>query len=394
VILSADPPSVHVFWKDDKGLYYLYYVDPVTERRKTRSAATDDYQAAVRAAAAWEIELAANRPSVDQRICWEDARVLFESEHLTGQSRAYRATTRSVFASVERLVDPARPANLSAAVISRYAAALRSAGLQDQTIRTYLKHLRVFLGWCCRIGIIAEIPDLPRRKSPKNQSAMRGRPVTGEEFDRLILAVDDEPACRHDLAGWKTYLRALWWSGLRVDESLRLSWNEIDDFAVIYDAERPFFRIYSDGQKSRTDQLLPVAPEFAEMLHAIPPDSRTGHVFTVLGRSGRPLRSSSSVLRIVSELGRSAAILVDTRKGKHATAHDLRRSFGVRWARRVRPDVLQQMMRHADYRTTKAYYLAESASDLADEIYNAAGVDPRVTPAPESAPAQPSTNST
>ena len=54
---------------------------------------------------------------------------------------------------------------------------------------------------------------------------------------------------------------------------------------------------------------------------------------------------------------------------KFATAHDLRRSFGTRWAKRVMPAVLQRLMRHAEIATTMKYYVTMDADSVADELW-------------------------
>ncbi len=59
--------------------------------------------------------------------------------------------------------------------------------------------------------------------------------------------------------------------------------------------------------------------------------------------------SFHSVKRLIRDLGKSAKI--KTTVGKTATAHDFRRSFASRWAMKVMPQVLQQLMRHADIKT-------------------------------------------
>ena len=53
---------------------------------------------------------------------------------------------------------------------------------------------------------------------------MKGRPITGEEFDRMLAKV---PEVVGDAAAesWRHYLRGLWWSGLRLAESLELFWE-------------------------------------------------------------------------------------------------------------------------------------------------------------------------
>ena len=56
-------------------------------------------------------------------------------------------------------------------------------------------------------------------------------------------------------------------------------------------------------------------------------------------------------------------------QGKHASAHDLRRSFGTRWARRLKPATLQLLMRHRSIETTMKYYVDLDADDIADELW-------------------------
>ncbi|MCH7687904.1 MAG: site-specific integrase [Planctomycetes bacterium] len=54
-----------------------------------------------------------------------------------------------------------------------------------------------------------------------------------------------------------------------------------------------------------------------------------------------------------------------------AGAHDLRRSFGTRWARRVMPAILQQLMRHKTIETTMRYYVSIDAESAASAVWEA-----------------------
>jgi len=70
-------------------------------------------------------------------------------------------------------------------------------------------------------------------------------------------------------------------------------------------------------------------------------------VFKLLGDDGKPLEPSTWLAsRTIAVIGQKAGIVVDTRqKGeetvrKFASAHDLRRAFGQRWAGKVMPTVL------------------------------------------------------
>jgi hypothetical protein len=64
-------------------------------------------------------------------------------------------------------------------------------------------------------------------------------------------------------------------------------------------------------------------------------------------------------------------VVVNKEQGKFASAHDLRRSFGTRWASKVKPATLQLLMRHFTIDTTLRYYVAQDADDVARELWAA-----------------------
>ena len=49
----------------------------------------------------------------------------------------------------------------------------------------------------------------------------------------------------------------------------------------------------------------------------------------------------------------------------------MRRSFGERWASRVMPQVLMDLMRHATIDTTLRYYVGKNAERTADVLWEA-----------------------
>ena len=217
---------------------------------------------------------------------------------------------------------------------------------------------------------------------------MKGRPITAEEFDRLLLQVK-EPFMRtiqHD--GWKHLLNGLWWSGLRLEESLNLYWDRLDRISIDLTSGRPVLRIPAEMEKGNQDRLYPVATEFSQMILAVPEPDRRGPFFTVLTKQGKPYpRSRHTVGKIIAELGRRAGIVtnVNHKSGDKqcATAHDLRRSFGERWTKRVEAPFLQKMMRHSSIATTLRYYASRDAIDAAahiDAAFNRAQAS-EVTPA-------------
>ncbi len=62
-------------------------------------------------------------------------------------------------------------------------------------------------------------------------------------------------------------------------------------------------------------------------------------------------------------------MVVNAADGKTASAHDLRRTFGTRWAKRVMPAVLRKLMRHASIETTMGYYVDLDVDEMADDLW-------------------------
>jgi hypothetical protein len=56
---------------------------------------------------------------------------------------------------------------------------------------------------------------------------------------------------------------------------------------------------------------------------------------------------------------------------KFASAHDLRRSFGERWASRLMPKDLMVLMRHENFNTTLKFYAGRNAEKTADAAWAA-----------------------
>ncbi|MCH8043771.1 MAG: site-specific integrase [Planctomycetes bacterium] len=178
------------------------------------------------------------------------------------------------------------------------------------------------------------------------------------------------------VASWKRYLEGLWLSGLRLTESRELYWDRDDKLRVDLTGRRPMMRIPAELEKGHKDRLLPITPDFAEFLLRTPKGERRGRVFPLVPqrkRDGQP--HWRHVSKVISDIGKAAGVKVytnpRTKAVKCASAHDLRRSFGARWARRVVPHVLMELMRHEDIKTTNDYYATHDAEATADVVWAA-----------------------
>lgn len=352
---------VHVITKRGRKHLYIRYRDPDTGREYTRSAGTASRREAEREAGKWERDLNDGKYRSPSRMTLDQFRERYEREKLSAMSAGYGATMHAVFEHFANIIgDEILLRRITSEVVSRYQTGLRESGVKESTIRTYIKHLKAALSWAAEIDLIKVPPKIVLPKTGRTKSRMKGRPISEEEFKRMLEACDTVRP--QDADDWKHYLNGLWLSGLRVGESLILSWEDDADFAVDLYGRRPRFRIQSEGQKARRDELLPMTPDFAQwLLDSTSPEDRYGLVFMPGGYT------RDKVVRVVSAIGTAASVRVGG--GKHATAHDLRRSFGTRWSTKARPAVLQKLMRHRDIKTTMEFYVSHEADDIADELW-------------------------
>ena len=119
------------------------------------------------------------------------------------------ATARTALNHVERVLNPDRLAKLTPATMSRMQTELRKPytvtteatkngkrttkkvtkpGMTDVTLACTLRHLRAALAWAVSMGMMPKAPELHPPRKAKGQTMMRGRPITAEEFDRMIAA--------------------------------------------------------------------------------------------------------------------------------------------------------------------------------------------------------------
>ena len=268
---------------------------------------------------------------------------------------------------MERLTGPKRLMDLTAPVLSRFQAKLRQESMKETTIATHLRHLRAALGWAVSVGLLAKVPVIHMPKRARGLTLMRGRPVTAAEFQRMLTMAAKVRLA--DAEVWRHYLQGLWFSGLRLEESTVLSWDGESTISVDLSGRHPRFRILAEAEKGHQDRLLPMTPDFAEWLLQTPASRRVGYVFPLPARPTGRQMTSASVGRIVSKIGERAEIVVNSAEGKFASAHDLRRSFGTRWASRLKPATLQLLMRHKSIETTMKYYVSQDADCVADELW-------------------------
>jgi integrase len=387
----SDEISVGVASYGEGRNLMMVYFDPITGKKVAKTSGTTDRTAAERAAGVWEDELNNGRYQAPSRLTWKEFRKRYEAEKLAGLARGTRATAGESLDCFERIVNPDRLVKLTPAVMSRFQAELRKPReivkgdkkiikppTKDTTIARHLRHVKAALRWGAKVGLLAKAPNIEMPRLAKGQALMRGRAITAEEFDRMIAAI---PKVRpYDTPAWERLLRGLWLSGLRLGEALTVSWDQDAPFSVDLTGRRPALRIFAEAQKARRDDVIPLTPDFAEFLQATPEAERVGRVFLLIVKKTNKPMVAQEVGRMVSAIGKKAGVVVNKADGKFASAHDLRRAFGTRWARRVMPAVLKRLMRHSTVQTTMGYYVDLDAAEVADELWAGWGANGGKTP--------------
>ena len=418
----SEPLAVNVYIltppaADTKHPYYLaQYLCPITGKRITRSTkipkptkkggGARSLAAAKKFAAAWEADLRSGAYAPPPKASWPMFRDRYEVQHVAALADKTATKISGVLNSFERFANPRNLRDVTTARITAWTADMQAKGRASSTVAGSLAHLRAALAWAVDNGMLHAVPKINRphrAKHGQRSVKMKGRPLTAEDFARFLASVEagllsahqtrreDQPVKkRRTGAGiaklraaerqaiddgapdWRRLIEGLWLSGLRLGEALDLRWDSDESLSVDFSRKRPMLRIPGDCEKGNTDRLLPMTPDFAAFLLQTPEAERTGLVFPIMPRRIIPGRiGTDRVSRLLSSIGKAAGVLV-SRTGKAekwASAHDFRRSFGERWAMRVMPPVLMQLMRHRNIQTTMSYYVGRNAESAAEALW-------------------------
>ena len=242
------------------------------------------------------------------------------------------------------------------------------------------------LNWAYHQDWLTDQPKRPRIKVSK-KTAMKGRPITEVEFEKLLKCTAAEVGTEA-ADSWKFILRGLWESALRIDELMHVSWDQPGSIRPKWiEGKLPVLEIPAPMQKNDTEEDIPLLPAFEKLLMQIPKKERTGWIFDPLslqlklGRKVRHQRPDAEwVGKVISRIGKRAKIEVapaDPRTGteiKFASAHDLRRSCGERLRNAgVPPLVICRVMRHSSWETTRRYYAPGDVQKDAELLKKALG---------------------
>lgn len=184
--------KVHVVKRKDQKNLFMRYKDPMTGRQVSKSTGTNRRKDALKVAGDWESQLREGRYKAPSKVSWEEFEERYENEVVPSMAERTAGKIDAMFNWIKRELDPDRLAKLTSDRISYLQRRMRDEGLAEATIKSHMQHLKAALNWAKRTGMLNEVPEIVMPKRAKTAKMMKGRPVTGEEFDRLLDAVAGE----------------------------------------------------------------------------------------------------------------------------------------------------------------------------------------------------------
>jgi integrase len=338
--MSEKHITVWVQHRADRAYDDLQWYDPVTKKRRCKSAETCNPVEAERKRAALEYELNHGLYQEASSMTWERFRALFEEEYVAGRRLNTRRNFYATLDHFEKLCHPTTLRGISERTLSAFFAGLRkepgrrkgSDGMMASTIKVRLQYLHTTLSWAASQGLLPKVPAFPRVKVPQKDP----QPVPVEAFERVLAKAKDD--------NMRAYLLCGWLAGLRLTEAALLEW-EPTERAPYLDLSRDRIVLPAEYVKADRDQWLPLDPELREVLEALPRHGKK--VFRFVNSRGVPV-TVNGISQRVSDMAERA--------GVRLTMKTLRRGFGCRYAGKVSAHVLQRLMRHANLKITMTYY--------------------------------------
>jgi len=254
------------------------------------------------------------------------------------------------------------------------------------SVNSIVGDVMAFVRYCHKHEWIVKTPELD---DLDEDEPMRGRPITGEEFDRVI-------ECTPRIVGesaaesWRFLLRVLWESGFRVSDVLNFYW---DDETKIHPRWATRKRgsstiVIPSTQKNRKTDEIPMLPGLQQLLERIPESDRVGIVvklqpieFSIPAKDPRAfLPAPEDLAKLISDYS-NCAIGIACKVSEHTVRVWLRRLGLVRhdrirrYGERVPDNVVEAMKQRRQRPRSRSTSLSKDrVSRIVSAIGEEAGV--------------------
>ena len=229
------------------------------------------------------------------------------------------------------------------------------------TINKDLRHIKAALHVAQEWGYLPDMPKIRMVKEPQRLPSY----VTPEHFDLIysracdLAKLPENPGQAYTAADWwKAVVVTAYMTGLRIGEILAVRTEDLN-----LDAGRLIARW--DDTKADRDEII--------QLHA----TVVEHIRTVVGNNTHVFHWCHDPRTLWVEFTRiqaGAGIHLTCRDQHEHTPschvygfHDFRRAFATVNAPRLKPEVLQRLMRHKSYQTTQKFYI-NPTSQMQDAV--------------------------
>lgn len=301
-----------------------------------------------------ELDLGVHQPQNKKN--WDEFRAKYEAEILPGLAPRSQPLIKAALNNFERIIKPARMDGITTATVDTFIARRRKERGKKQesltspaTINKDLRHLKAALRLAKKWKFLSEVPDFVFVKEPKKLPIFVTPDHFGEIYHKACPLARLPAKCDpHYTAGdwWQALLVTAYMTGLRINEILSIKKPDLN-----LDAAQLTTRWFDN--KGKRDETIP--------LHAVVVE----HLRRVIGNSNLVFRWGHDYRSLWDEFGRIqrevGIHLHCPEQHKHTpschvyTFHDFRRAFATANAPRLKPEVLQRLMRHQSYQTTLGY---------------------------------------
>ncbi|MBK8946461.1 MAG: tyrosine-type recombinase/integrase [Ignavibacteriae bacterium] len=205
---------------------------------------------------------------------------------------------------------------------------LKTEGKKEQSIITYLKHIKIFFDYCLKNKLVTSNPVIIPKATINNVVKV----ISDDEIKEILEYFRERNKKHYYL------LELLNNTGLRVSELLSIKWEDIN-----FNKKTIVIR----NTKGNRDEEIILTDTAERILNEMPRVNE--RLFDYKSR-----QSLKGIKRELAKFGYSF--------------HDFRRTFGTRCARILKPYELKKVMRHKDIRTTDKYYINIELDEIRSKI--------------------------